>query len=226
MKVRILMATLVITLMLGVQGFSSPCDSACVDPCAACNGGAVKCDLFSGLKKLVNGVHFNNCDPCDGVVACNPCDDLAACNPCDDVCCVPKAGLGGRLRGLFASPACTPCDIVDNCKPCDFANNCDPCGNCCAAPKFTLRGLFSGMNRGCNTNCEPCNACCDPCDPCGFGNGCGDDGCGNGCGPRGHLIDLPRLNLGRLFGGLRRCDDGGCNPCDNVRDCLPCDACR
>jgi hypothetical protein len=54
---------------------------------------------------------------------------------------------------------------------------------------------------------------CNPCDEV-----CGD----TYCGPRGHLLDLPRINLGRLFSGLRinRCNDGGvCNPCDEVRPC-------
>ena len=128
MKSRVLMAALVVTLLMGVRGFASPCDPAC-DPCGACDGCVRTCDLFSGLKKLVNGVRLNNCGPCDGVVACNPCDEAVVCNPCDDVC-------------------------------------------------------------------------------------------GDGCGPRGHLLDLPRVNLKRLFDGIRisRCDTG-CGPCDEVKPC-------
>jgi hypothetical protein len=236
MKVRVLMATLVITLLLGVQGFASPCDSACVDPCAACNGNVAKCDLFSGLKKLVNGVRTSGCNPCDAVVACSPCDDASQCNPCDEVSCCdfPKIGLGGRLRGLFASQACyTPCSGATDCQPCDQASLCDPCGNAgCdggCSPKFALRGLFSGLRlRGCASDCGPCDVVGD-CGPCDQATDCGAcDACGTSCGPRGHLLDLPRISLKKLFSGVRFagcCDDGGCNPCDNVRDCLPCDRC-
>ena len=226
MKVRVLMAALVTTLLIGVQSFANPCDSLCVDPCASCDRGIAKCDLFSGLKKLVNGVRLNNCDPCDAVVACNPCDDAAACSPCDEVSCCdfPKIGLGGRLRGLFASQGgCyTPCSAVD-CQPCDNAA-CDPCGNVgcegSGLPKLSLRGLFSGLRaRGCDDGCSPCDQACSPCDqacsPC-------DDVCGTGCGPRGHLIDLPRISLKKLLNvRFAGCDDG-CSPCDNVR---PCDNC-
>jgi len=250
------MATLVITLLLGVQGFANPCDSACVDPCAACNGYAKSGNLFSGLKKLVSGTRFH-CDPCDPAIACSPCDEAAFCNPCDEVACdSPRVPLGGRLRNLFAShQACTPCDNIcgpcdrdcfNNCGPCD--NLCDPCGdaNGCSAPKFSLRSLnlFKGfrLNRGCDSDCGPCDNvrdCFNNCGPCDnlrdCFNNCGpcdnicnpcDDACGsNGCGPRGRLLDLPRINLSKLFGSCRiaRCDDGGCGPCDNVRDCLPCD---
>ena len=223
------MATLVATLVMGVQGFANPCDGACKDPCSACNQYARSGDLFSGLKKLVNGVRVNNCDPCDAVVACNPCDELA-CNPCDDVCSTPRISLGGRLRGLFASHACSPCDALTDCNPCDVAD-CDPCGcdNGCRT-KFSLGGLFSGfrLNRSCASDCGPCDKVgdCGPCDcacnPC-------DEACGDTCCPRGHLFDLPRFKLGRLFNGFnfnRCCDDGSCNPCDVVKDCLPCDACR
>ena len=240
MKCKVLMAALVITLLMGVRGFASPCDQACTDPCAACNQHA-KSGLFSGLKKLVNGGCLSDCGPCDGVVACNPCDDAAACNPCDEVgCndgCLPRIELGKRLRNLFASHACSPCDEAGNCNPCDEVNDCDPCGNLacddnCFAPKFSLRNLFKGISlRGC------CDSDCGPCDPCGDGN-CGpcdnlaacnpcDDVCGNGCdgcnaycGPRGHLFDLPRVTLKKLFNGFRlaQCDTG-CNPCDEVRPC-------
>ena len=236
MKCKVLMAALVITLLMGIRGFASPCDSACSDPCGACDGCVKSCDLFSGLKKLVNGVRLsNNCGPCDGVVACNPCDDSVACNPCDEVgCndgCLPKIELGKRLRHLFASNACNPCDEVGkgNCGPCDVAANCDPCGNCsddgCGAPKFRLRNLFKDFcaNRGCDDgSCGPCDEVgkgnCGPCDDAAHCDPCGNL-CDNGCGPRGHLFDLPRISLKRLFGGLRGCDEGGCNPCDEVRPC-------
>ena len=226
MKVRVLMATLVITLLLGVQGFANPCDRTCVDPCgSACNvvrGG----DLFSGLKRLVNGVRANNCDPCEPVVACNPCDDAFVCNPCDDVCGTPRFNFGGRLRNLFSGPGC---DDFGDCNPCDIVADCDPCGildDGCSTPRFRpFRNLFNGLlaKRGCVTDCGPCDVVTD-CDPCGVVdcNPC-DDVCGDYCGPRGHLFDLPRLNLSRLFNGLRiaRCDDGTCGPCDVVQ---PCDA--
>jgi len=240
MKVRVLIATLAISLLVSVQGFANPCNSACVDPCAACDRGVVRTgDLFSGLKRLVNGVRVNSCDPCDAVVACNP---------CDDVCTLPQVGLGGRLRGLFASQSCTPCDFTTNCDPCGIVVDCDPCGftnNGCVTdcgPRFSLRSLnpFRGLSlRGCNTDCDPCCAVtdCDPCSIVGNGN-CGPcdiigngncDPCGNicdtYCGPRGHLLDLPRISLKRLFGGLRPfgCNDGGlCNPCDSVCP-RPCD---
>ena len=250
MKVRILMATLAVSLMLGVQGFANPCDCAGVDPCGSCDRFAAKGNLFSGLKRLVNGVHVANCDPCDAVLACNPCD-AAACDPCDAVCDVPRLGLGGRLRNLLATSHCTPCDgagnCFDGCEPCNGAQNCfdgcDPCGetNGCATPRFSLRGLnpFRGLlNRGCFDGCDPCNGaqdCFDKCSPCDVtGNGCFDgcdpcngaqncfDGCGdNGCGPRGHLFDLPRFKLSKLFGKVcvNRCDAGTCGPCDEVRPC-------
>ena len=216
MKIRILMATLVFTLLMGVQGFANPCDKACTDPCGACNQYSKSGDLFSGLKRLVNGIRSNNCDPCDAVVACNPCDEIACCNPCDEVCSTPKVGLGGRLRGLFASQACSPCDMA--CNPCDDV--CSPCDADCGpcTPGFSFRGLFSGLrlNRGCATDCGPCDEICNPC----------DDVCGDSCSPRGRLFDLPRFSLGKVFGGFRLagcCDDGGmCGPCDVVQ---PCDAC-
>ncbi|MDR0327840.1 MAG: hypothetical protein LBI05_06050 [Planctomycetaceae bacterium] len=223
MKVRVLMATLVITLLLGVQGFASPfpCDSACTDPCASCT--VMKGDLFSGLKRLVSGVRMNNCDPCDSIVACNPCD-MTECGPCDDVCGT-KCPLGGRLRGLFASSNCSPCDQAE-CTPCGITDcdPCDPCGAGCG-PKFKLRNLFSGLHLGGCSPCDACNTDCLPCDPCGDGS-CGPcDPCGTGCGPRGHLLDLPRIKFGKLFSSCRLggCDDGSCNPCDEV--CKPCDSC-
>jgi len=233
MKVKVLMATLVTTLLLGVQSFANPCDSACVDPCAACNGSAKTGQLFSGLKKLVSGTRFSNCAPCDAVVACNPCDELAACNPCDEVACDQPCGvgLGGRLRNLFASRTCTPCDFASECTPCDVVASCDPCDPCgldnCGKPKFSFKGLkpFKGLSlgRGCLTDCGPCDEIgdCAPCDnlldcsPC-------DDLCGDSyCGPRGRLLELPRISLSKLFGGIRsRCDDGGtCGPCDQVGPC-------
>ena len=248
MKVRVLMATLVIALVMGVQGFANPCDSACVDPCAACNGCVKNSNLFSGLKKLVSGAHFSNCSPCDSVVACNPCDEAGLCNPCDEVACnTPCVNMGGRLRNLFASHGCSPCDAVGDCTPCDrdCFGSCDPCGEVACKPKCSLPKLFGGfrLHRGCDSDCGPCdvvgncgpcdnihdchpcdNACNNPCDRACNG-GC-DDGCGSGCcGPRGRLLDLPRINLSKLFGTCRiaRCDDGGCNPCDEVRNCMPCD---
>ena len=225
MKVKILMATLVITLLVGVQGFANPCDSACVDPCAAC--GTKGGNLFFGLKKLVNGVRCNpGCDPCDAVTACNPCDETAFCNPCDEIACdLPRINLGGRLRSLFANAACTPCDQIGDCAPCDYAADCDPCGmtDGCCAPKFAFRNLFSGFRlRGCATDCGPCDNICGPCDdicgPCDADCGPCDDICGDGCGPRGHLFDFPRIKLTKLFGGFGRCNDG-CDPCGEVQPC-------
>ena len=239
MKVRILMATLAVTLMLGVQGYANPC--ACVDPCGAT---CVKSgNLFSGLKRLVNGgCTANNCDPCDAVVACNPCD-VVSCDPCDTVCDLPRLGLGGRLRNLLAAPSlCNPCDgagncFDNNCGPCDCITNCNPCGetDCCAVPRFSLRGLnpFKGL-RGCSTGCDPCtgaencfNGSCDPCNNACFDKNCDPcnnacfDGCGDSCGPRGHLFDLPRISLSKLFGSVRivKCNASDCGPCDNVRPC-------
>ena len=230
MKVKILMATLAITLMLGVQGFANPC--ACVDPCGATcvKGGG---NLFSGLQRLVNGVRIaNNCDPCDPVVACNPCDEVT-CDPCDAVCSTPRFGLGGRLRNLIAGPSqCSPCDGAGNCfdrncSPCDSIIDCDPCSGSdfCGPQRFSLRNLnpFKGfrLNRGCATDCDPCDSaanCFDGCDPCDGAANC-FDGCGDSCGPRGHLFDLPRFNLSKLFSSLRRCNAGDCGPCDSVQPC-------
>ena len=239
MKVKIVMAALVVTLMLGVRGYANPCDAACVDPCGSCDrfverGG----DLFSGLKRLVSGVRTaNNCDPCDPVVACNPCDEVA-CNPCD-VACEPRLGLGSRLRNLLAAPSYSNCNDFD-CSPCDLVANCDPCGeaNFCASPKFSFRNLnlFSGLrlnlNRGCFDECSPCDAACGPCDaacgpcdaacgPCDAACGPCDEVCGDSCGPRGHLFDLPRFNLSKLFNNLRvnRCAVANCAPCDVVGPC-------
>jgi len=238
MKVKVLLATLVATLMLGVQGFANPCDSACVTPCGACDHFVAKRggDLFSGLKRLVNGVRANNCDPCDPVVACNPCDDVfPICNPCDEVCGTPRLGMGGRLRNLLASrscnafDACSPCDAAFDCGPCDFVNDCGPCDitdNGCSTPRFRpFRSLLNNLrsNQGCFTDCGPCDGVvdCGPCDIVGDCGPCDPNGCDTSCGPRGHLFELPRLNLQRLFGGLRsRCNDGGaCDPCAEVRPC-------
>ena len=227
MKVKVLMATLVVTLMLGVQSFANPCDSACVTPCGSCDSFASKRggDMFSGLKRLMSGVRANNCDPCEPVVACNPCDEaFAACGPCDEVCSTPRLAMGGRLRNLFASRGCNP---FDNCSPCgnlldcgDFANACGPCDvidNGCGTTRVRpFRNLFSNLrtNRDCFSDCGPCDivADCSPCDPNGFGDS---------CGPRGHRFELPRLNLQGVFGGLRnRCNDGSiCGPCDEVQPC-------
>ena len=233
MKVKIVMAALVVTLMLGARGYANPCDAACVDPCGpSCDRFSVRGGvLFSGLKRLVSGVRIaNHCGPCDAVLACNPCDEVA-CNPCD-VVCGPRLGFGGRLRNLLASPSlCSPCDAA--CNPCDFVRDCNPCGEIdgCFTPRFSLRELNPlrnfRLNRGCFTDCGPCDAACGPCDaacgPCDAICGpCDGVCCGNNlCGPRGHLLDLPRFNLSRLFNGLRaaRCNAADCGPCDEVRPC-------
>lgn len=220
MKVKVLLATLVITLLLGVQGFASPypCDSACVDPCGSCDSCVVKCDLFSGLKKLVSGIRVNSCDPCEPVVACNPCDEIVDCNPCD-AACGSKFTLGGRLRSLFSSHGCDPCGN-NECNPCDVVDDCNPCDVACRS-KFSLCQLNPFRNiclgRSCTSDCNPCDALtdCNPCD---------DACCDTGCGPRGCLFDLPRISLKKFFGSFRcsaGCNDG-CNPCDEVR---PCDHC-
>ena len=232
------MATLVFTLVMGVQGFANPCDMACVDPCSACNHYSKSGGLFSGLKRLVSGVHISSCDPCDPIVACTPCDVVTDCNPCDEVCGTPRVGWGGRLRNLFASHACGPCDIVGDCGPCDVVTDCNPCDvDVCGTPRFSFRGLFSGfrLKHGCATDCGPCDMVgdCGPCDVVGNCGPCGeicnpcDEVCGDSCGPRGRLFDLPRFSLGRLFGKFHSagCDDGMCGPCDVVTDCNPCDAC-
>lgn len=232
MKSRVFMAALVVTLLMGVKTYASdcgPCDAAACDPCGDVT--CVKsCDLFSGLKKLVNGIKISDCKPCDGVVACNPCDDAATeCNPCDeagcDDACGSKFALGKRLRGLFASRSCdtgecNPCDqVADNsaCGPCDGVD--EGCNTPCKLPRLSLKKLFSGLHVA---KCDPCDqvaddSACGPCDEV-----C-DDGCGTSCG-RGHLIDLPRLNLKKLFDGLAigKCDTG-CGPCDQAADCNPCD---
>lgn len=246
MKCKVLMAALVITLLMGVRGFASPCDPAC-DPCGACDGCVVEsAGIFSGLKNLVNGVRLHNCGPCDGVVACNPCDDFEDCNPCDDlVCddnCLPKTALGSRLRNLFAPNHCNPCNEVVECDPCAVVceTDCDPCAeivcdDTCIAPRFSLVKFFKGARlNSCDTGCDPCDVVSE-CDPCGVVSDCNpicdpcgdlcDDGCGDYCAPRGHLFDMPRLSLKKFFGGLNRpasCDDSACNPCDEVQ-CNPCD---
>ena len=235
MKVKVLMAALVVTLMVGVQGYANPCDSVCVDPCGpSCDRfDARNGDLFSGLKRLVNGVRAaNNCDPCDPVLACNPCD-IVSCDLNGAGCDAPRLGFGSRLRNLFAAPSlCNPCngagDCFDACGPCDIVADCDPCGEIdfCGPSRSSLRdfNLFRGLfqNRGCFTNCDSGNgfADCGPCDfvECGPCDAACDD---NYCGPRGHLFDMPRFNLSRLFDGLRvaRCAVADCGPCDEVRPC-------
>jgi len=228
MRVKIFMAALVTTLMLGVQGYACPWNSACIDPCGpSCDRQVVRGgDLFSGLKRLVNGVRVaNHCDPCAPVVACNPCD-MVACNPCDPIGCgLPRLGLGDRLRNLIASARCAPswcgpCDAVA-CDPCDPARfvNCDPCAgvNFCGPPRRPLRldlNPFRNLrlNRGCFVDCDPCAPIadcfhrCDPClpvarclDGCFVGPCDFANGCFDGCSPRGRLLDLPRFNLSRLF---------------------------
>ena len=224
MKVKILVATLAITLLLSVQGFANgflhPCDARCVDPCGPCGWQAQRSgDLFSGLRALVNGVgaRVHNCDPCEAVLACNPCDAVCAS--------LPRLGVGNRLRNLFAQRGCFdgfdcgPCDVVVNCDPCAVVDN--GCFDGCGPGFSPLRNLFSGLrlNRGCFTDCGDFNAC----DPCGFvaDRGPCDFACNgfDACGPR---FQLPRFNL---FGGLRanRCIDANlCDPCDQVA-AGPCD---
>ena len=222
MKVRIFMATLAVTLMLGVQGYANPC--SCVDPCGAtCDHFAAKGGLFSGLKRLVSGGHIAHCDPCDAVLACNPCDALA-CDPCDTVCNLPRLGLGSRLRNLLAAPAyCNPCNGAGNCydascDPCNGAGNCfDGCGdNYCAPKRFTFRGFnpFRGiLNRGCYTDCDPCNGagnCFDrSCDPCNGAANCFDRNC--------HPCN-----------GAANCFDRNCDPCNGAANCFDrfCDPCN
>ena len=246
MKVKIFMAALVTTLMLGVQGYACPWNSACIDPCGpSCDRQIVRGgDLFSGLKRLVNGVRVvNHCDPCEPVRACNPCD-MVACGPCDPIGCgLPRFGLGDRLRNLLATarcaPAlCSPCDAVA-CDPCDPARflGSDPCAgvDSCGPPRLSLRGFSPfrnlRLNRGCAVDCGPAgcfDANCGPCDhvarcfdrnfgPCDIANGCFDAN----CGPRGQLLDLPRFNLSRLFDRIRvaRCGVANCGPCDHVGVC-------
>ncbi|MDR3181968.1 MAG: hypothetical protein LBT89_03460 [Planctomycetaceae bacterium] len=179
------------------------------------------CDLFSGLKKLVKGIQtVSDCNACDGVVACNPCDDASDVDPCGEVgcndSCLPKFELGKRLRNFLATKHCStdecnPCDVADDCGPCDDTG----CGSC--LPKISLRDFFKGFRIArCNSECNPCDEAGD-CDPCGDA-----DACGNSC-VRGHIIDLPRLQLKKLFDGILvgKCNSD-CNPCDQV-ECNPCD---
>ena len=217
MKVRIFMATLAVTLMLSVQGYANPC--ACVDPCgsAACNHFSARGDLFSGLKRLVNGVRIApNCDPCVPVLASNPCDAIA-CNPCDMVCDMPRLGLGSRLRNLLAAPSyCNPCNGAGNCfdancGPCDFAANCDPCGpnDYCAPQRFTFRGFnpFRGLlNRGCYTACDPCN---------GVAGNCFD----RDCTPCNGVANCFDRNFGPC-NGVANCFDRNCGPCHSAGNCF------
>ncbi|MDR2754738.1 MAG: hypothetical protein LBC20_03440 [Planctomycetaceae bacterium] len=212
MKSRILMAALVVTLLMGVRVFASdcgPCDPAS-DPCGACDSCNKSCDLFSGLKKLVDGRPFatSDCGPCDGVVACSPCDE-AACNPCDEISCDDVGGkkftFGKRLKSLFATKNCNPCDEVGDCGPCDEVGDCNPCdvvsdcnpcddadgcSPCDSHRKFSLRKFFKGFKLA--GRCD--DGCGSPCDEIGDCNPCDDAG---SC-------------------------DGSCNPCDEI-DCNPCD---
>jgi len=221
MKVKIFVAALAAALVMSVQGFAngffSPCDARCVDPCAACDHRPIarSGDMFSGLKRLVSGVRANNCDPCEPVVACNP---------CDAVCGLPRVSLGNRLRSMFATRGCNDFDL---CGPCDIVA-CDPCGivdNGCfddgCGPRFNrpFRNLFGGfrLNRsGCFVDCDPRGPCdIVACDPCDFV--CNDF---DRCGPR--RFELPQFNFRGLFGGLRnnRCIDSHmCDPCEKVGPC-------
>lgn len=247
MKSRILMAALVVTLLMGVRVFASdcgPCDPAC-DPCGACDSCSKSCDLFSGLKKLVDGSHCatSDCGPCDGVVACSPCDEVA--NPCDEVNCDDVGGrkftFGKRLRSLFASRSCNPCDEVGDCNPCDEISDCNPCDvaddcNPCDSPrKFSLRKFFKGFklagrcDDGCGSPCDEISECnpCDDAGQCDLDDGCNPcdevecGPCDSGCGHKfGQLFDKPRRNLKRFFDGFSfgKCDTG-CNPCDAIGPC-------
>ncbi len=244
MKSRILMATLVVTLMLGVQSFANDC-GAC-DPCNPCDNVSCgkSCDLFSGLKNLLaNRPSFSQCGPCDSVVACDPCGE-SNCDPCGEVGCDPcdPCGKGSfrPFRGLFASwksNGCGPCDAIcgdNDCTPCDdICGPCDgDCGPCddlgcdpCGREGFSLRKFFSRA-RG----CDPCDAICgdngcDPCDAVCGDNGCDPcesicDPCGDtGCKKYGSIFDKPRRSIKKFFDGFA-CGSS-CGPCDAT--CGPCD---
>ncbi|MDR2642863.1 MAG: hypothetical protein LBC74_08715 [Planctomycetaceae bacterium] len=237
MKFRIMMATLVVTLLMGARIYASDCD-----PCEAidaCGDTHKSCDLFAGLKKLVK-----NCTPCDqaadcgaeGVVACSPCEEAAAADPCgevncDDFCKGHRFTFGKRLRSFFSiKPVCNPCDEAADCDPCgEAADNADcggcddGCGNDCAFEyrPFSLRRFIKRISLAgrCNDGCT---------DPCGEAGDCGttDDcsPCESSCdGYRpirlGRLVDLPRRSLKRFFDGFRvgSCETG-CNPCDPACD--------
>ncbi len=253
MKSRVLMATLIVTLMLGARiyaGDCGPCDPAC-DPCGACTGCSKSCDLFSGLKKLAacNPCdQVSDCGPCDGVVACSPCDvaDCSPCGACGDVGCDTRCNkrgtFGKRLRAAFAPErGCDPCaQIDDSCSPCDdvCGTGCnDGCGTGCNQERFTFRKFFRGFRLAgkcggaCSDPCGACNVDCDPCgnvvdcDPCGAcGDGCGDVSC-DPCG------STCGPKYGRLLDKPRRnvkkFFDGlfSDHGCRADNGCNPCDPC-
>ncbi|MDR1290390.1 MAG: hypothetical protein LBK06_04230 [Planctomycetaceae bacterium] len=225
MKFRIMMATLVVTLLMGARIYASDCD-----PCEAidaCGDTHKSCDLFAGLKKLVR-----NCTPCDqaadcgteGVVACSPCEEVA-CDPCGETDCGDlhyghRFTFGKRLRSFFSiKPACNPCDEASNCDPCGEATDCNPCDNSCIEFRpFSLRRFIKRISLAgrCNDGCvDPCGeAECgvtEDCSPC-------ESTCERQCPIRiGRLVDLPRRGLKRFFDGFHvtSCDTG-CNPCDPI----------
>lgn len=249
MKSRVLMATLIVTLMLGARiyaGDCGPCDPAC-DPCGACTSCCKSCDLFSGLKKLAA---CNPCDqvadcgPCDGVVACSPCDvaDCDPCGACGDLGCNARCGkkftFGKRLRDAFVGPkGCDPCGPCDtDCGPCDDVaccdSACDPCGACdtgCNKERFTFRKFF----RGFRVSGKCGDACCDPCGACdtGCGNDCGAcDACDLGCDPCGDVACDPcgsscAPKYGRLFDKPRRNVKKFFDGLFSDNGCNPCDPC-
>ncbi|MDR2172271.1 MAG: hypothetical protein LBP59_19170 [Planctomycetaceae bacterium] len=230
MKFRIMMATLVVTLLMGARIYASDCD-----PCEAidaCGDTHKSCDLFAGLKKLVK-----NCTPCDqaadcgteGVVACSPCEE-AATDPCAEANCGDlynghRFTFGKRLRSFFSiKAACNPCDEVADCDPCGEAAeaDCNPCDNSCIDFRpFSLRKFIKRISLAgrCNDGCV---------DPCGEAS---NDGVTEDCSPcesscdsyrpirLGRLVDLPRRGLKRFFDGFRVAScDTGCNPCDPACD--------
>ncbi|MDR2345860.1 MAG: hypothetical protein LBE18_07310 [Planctomycetaceae bacterium] len=231
MKFRIMMATLVVTLLMGVRIYANDCD-----PCEAidaCGDTHKSCDLFAGLKKLVK--NFTPCDQVadcgtEGVVACSPCDE-AATDPCGeadcgDLCNGHRFTFGKRLRSFFSIKAA--------CNPCDEAADCDPCGetietdcnsdSCIEFRPFSLRRFIKRISLAgrCNDGCvDPCGETCgevtDDCSPC-------DSTCDNTCDRfrpirLGRIVDLPRRGLKRFFDGFKIATcDSGCNPCDPACD--------
>ena len=175
MKSKFLIVSLALCLAMGVYARAYDCGCNDVNPCNACNACCTqKCDLFSGLKGLLQkGPRaLNACGPCDAVVACAPCEPVACVAPCAPVeVCAPAC------QPACVEPACEPlgCDVgcFDSCSPCNDRPLLNAARNTKVKVSKFFNGLFGSLKgcdcglcrgNGCNA-CDPCTVACDPCGP-------------------------------------------------------------
>jgi hypothetical protein len=181
MKSKFLIVSLALCLMLGTYAQAYDCGCNDFNPCYANDCRTTKCDLFSGLKKLLRSgpKALNACGPCDAVVACAPCEPVAYVDPCvPAVACAPIA-----CEPVYA--ACEPLGCNVGCFDSCYRPGADrPLLNAAKKTKVKVSKFFNGLFgslKGCDCNlcrsfgynaCDPCVVSCDPCAPAvGYYNG-------------------------------------------------------